>query len=455
MKAVAWIETKRDGGALTEADWRAFVQGVVDGSIPDYQISALLMAIYFRGMDAGETAALTLAIRDSGRTFQWPADPRPVVDKHSTGGVGDKVSLPLAPLLAALGFRVPMISGRSLGITGGTLDKLESIPGYCTRLGPERFVEQVQTVGCAIVGQTEDLVPADRKLYALRDVTGTVPSLPLITSSILSKKLAEGLDALVLDVKCGRAAFMDTPEKAHALARAMVELAHACGVRTCALITGMDVPLGRAVGNWLEVRESHRFLESCARAAGGKMPAEDGWSDLKTLVVECAARLLVLTGRARDPGRAVEQAEACLGSRAPWERWKAMLLAQGTRWDAYEAQLQADSLAPVVAEVLADREGWIVDCDARQIGELVRDLGGGRRTAEDSVDPAVGVDELARCGQWVRKGDLLGRVHLRQESQKAEAVRRLRAAFRLADAAAPPPPLVRDCLWPEPASARA
>lgn len=452
MNALPWIESKRDGGTLSEADLRAFVQGVVQGTIPDYQISALLMAIYFRGMDPRETAALTLAMRDSGRVFRWPVDPRPVVDKHSTGGVGDKVSLPLAPLLAALGFRVPMISGRALGITGGTLDKLESIPGYCTRLAPERFVAQVQEVGCAIVGQTEDLVPADRKLYALRDATGTVPSLPLITSSILSKKLAEGLDALVLDVKCGRAAFMRTYEEARALARAMVDLAESSGVRTCALITDMNIPLGRAVGNWLEVKESHQWLEACARASAPASLVGRGWEDLRCLISGCAAGLLLLTGRAGDWETAMRQVESCLFSPAPLDRWWAMLTAQGADREAFERQLRAESLAPVMVEVHADRDGWVTDCDARQLGELVRDLGGGRRTAEDPVDPAVGVDELAVYGQHIRKGDLLGRVHVRDRGQAVEAARRLRAAFQLGDMAPPDRPLLLD--WVGPADGR-
>src|SRR5206468_178256 len=225
------------------------------GEIPDYQFAAFPMAVYFSGLDAAETRALTLAMRDSGDVLRFPPEQRPLVDKHSTGGVGDKVSLPLAPLLACLGFRVPMISGRGLGITGGTLDKLDSIPGFKTSLHTERIIEIVQSVGCVICGQTPTMVPADKELYALRDVTGTVPSIPLIVASILSKKLAEGLDALVLDVKFGTAAFMPTQQKARDLARAMVELGNNCGVNTRALLTNMDTPVGRAAGNWLEVKE--------------------------------------------------------------------------------------------------------------------------------------------------------------------------------------------------------
>jgi len=254
------LEAKRDGKTLAADEIKALVTAYTAGSIPDYQMAAFLMAVFFRGLDTKETTALTLAMRDSGDLLTFPADPRPLVDKHSTGGVGDKVSLPLAPLLACLGFRVPMISGRGLGITGGTLDKLDSIPGFKTSLAATRIVEIVQSVGCIICGQTDRMVPADKSLYALRDVTGTVPSIPLIVASILSKKLAEGLDALVLDVKFGAAAFMQEFEKARELGCAMVALGNECGVKTRALLTNMDSPLGRAAGNWLEVKESVPLL---------------------------------------------------------------------------------------------------------------------------------------------------------------------------------------------------
>src|SRR3989449_863818 len=247
------------------------VAAYVADKIPDYQMAAFLMAVYFRGLSSAETSALTLAMRDSGERLQFPDGPRPLVDKHSTGGVGDKVSLPLAPLLACLGFRVPMISGRGLGITGGTLDKLDSIPGFNTSLPSERIIEIVQNVGCVICGQTASMVPADKGLYALRDVTGTVPSIPLIVASILSKKLAEGLNALVLDVKFGAAAFMPTLEKARELAQAMVALGNECGVNTRAVLTNMDAPLGRAAGNWLEVKEA----VACLASGAGVSPAPE------------------------------------------------------------------------------------------------------------------------------------------------------------------------------------
>src|SRR3989442_6023206 len=262
MNFLSLIEAKRDGKTLNPGQIKEIIAAYTSGEIPDYQMAAFLMAAYLRGLSVGETSALTLAMRNSGDVLEFPKDPRPLVDKHSTGGVGDKVPLPLAPLLACLGFRVPMISGRGLGITGGTLDKLDSIPGFKTSLPTERIIEIVQTVGCVICAQTASMVPADKGLYALRDVTGTVPSIPLIVASILSKKLAESLSALVLDVKFGAAAFMPTLEKARELARAMVALGNDCGVNTRALLTNMDSPLGRAAGNWLEVKEAVACLEN-------------------------------------------------------------------------------------------------------------------------------------------------------------------------------------------------
>src|SRR6185503_3422053 len=307
MHLPALIEAKRDGRTLTAEDITGTVRDYTAGKIPDYQMAALLMAIYFRGLKQAETRALTLAMRDSGEVLNLPADPRPVVDKHSTGGVGDKVSLALAPLLACLGFRVPMISGRGLGITGGTLDKLDSIPGFKTTLPTEQIVHIVQKVGCVICGQTERMVPADKKLYALRDVTGSVPSIPLIVSSILSKKLAENLDALVLDVKFGTAAFMQTKAEARKLARAMVALGNECGVNTRAMLTDMNSPVGRSAGNWVEIIETVECLgrRTCVSPISiskkntisetGRMPVLR--SDLRELVIACAAHLLIQARR--------------------------------------------------------------------------------------------------------------------------------------------------------------
>src|SRR5688572_11943957 len=322
MTFLSLLESKRDGRVLDTEQIRKLIADFTAGKIPDYQMAALLMAIYFRGLNPQETRDWTLAMRDSGQTLRFPEDPRPLVDKHSTGGVGDKVSLPLAPLLATLGFRVPMISGRALGITGGTLDKLESIPGFTTALPTKRIIEQVQQIGCVICGQTDQMVPADKLLYALRDVTGTVPSIPLITASILSKKLAEGIQALLLDVKYGRAAFMPSREQASDLAQAMVTLGNQSALRTQALLTPMDVPLGRAAGNWLEVREAVECLQ-------GRGP-----DDLRNLVIECAAQLQLITAKAPTLPNAREQAAKSLDSGAAHDRWRQMLQAQGADWHA-------------------------------------------------------------------------------------------------------------------------
>ncbi len=419
MNFLSLIESKRDGATLASNDFARLICEYSAGRIPDYQMSAMLMAIFFRGMSADETRALTLAMRDSGELLRFPADPRPIVDKHSTGGVGDKVSLPLAPLLACLGFRVPMISGRGLGITGGTLDKLESIPGFTTQLEPVRIIEQVQSIGVAMAGQTDTMVPADKKLYALRDVTGTVPSIPLITASILSKKLAEGLDALIMDVKFGSAAFMQTREQARDLARAIVTLARACGVSTRALLTDMNTPLGLAAGNWLEVKESVGCLE-------GRGP-----EDLRQLVIDCAAHLLVQTGRASDLDSARAQALACLDSGAPRRKWDELLAAQGADLGAVQRKLALDHTAPVVSEHKAARPGYVSRCDARLIGEVVRDLGGGRLTKDTVINPEVGVDALVKPGEHREAGSTICRVHAASEAAAAEAVARLTSAFEL------------------------
>ena len=415
MNFLPLIESKRDGRRLSAAELRQFIATLP--ALPDYQVAAFLMAVFFRGLDTDETTALTLAMRDSGDVLQYPKDSRPLVDKHSTGGVGDKVSLPLAPLLACLGFRVPMISGRGLGITGGTLDKLESIPGFTTALTAERITELVQNVGCVICGQTERMVPADKRLYALRDVTGTVPSIPLITASILSKKLAESLDALVLDVKFGCAAFMQTQEQARELAQAMVALGNQCGVNTRALLTDMNTPLGCAAGNWLEVKESVACLE-------GRGP-----EDLRELVLVFAAHLLVQSEKASSLEAARALAETCLASGAPRRKWDEMLLAQGADLAAFNEKLSRDHTAPVVLELKADRSGFVTACDARIIGEVIRDLGGGRLTKESVINFDVGVDQLAKPGESVQAGDVLARIHAADAAQAESAARRLLPAF--------------------------
>jgi pyrimidine-nucleoside phosphorylase len=413
------IESKREGQALSRKEIQALVREFTAGRIPDYQMAAFLMAVFFRGLNADETTALTLAMRDSGDVLKFPPDQRPLVDKHSTGGIGDKVSLPLAPLLACLGFRVPMISGRGLGITGGTLDKLDSIPGFKTLLPAKRITRIVQQVGCVICGQTDRMVPADKKLYALRDASGTVPSISLITASILSKKLAESLAALILDVKFGCAAFMPTKAEARKLAQAMVKLGKQCGVNTRAILTDMNTPLGRAAGNWLEVKESVDCLD-------GKGPA-----DLRELVIDCAAHLLVQTRKARSLGAARNQAVDCLASGAPRRKWDEMLAAQGADLATFRRKLAQDSTARVVTELRADRAGYISRCDARIIGEVIRDLGGGRQTKDSAINYDVGVDQLAKPGDRIGKGGTLCRIHATNAKQASLAGSRIETAFTI------------------------
>lgn len=435
MNCLPLIEAKREGRKLSPDDIRAIVTGVVAETIPDYQLSALLMAIFFRGLDPVETRALTLAMRDSGEKLSFPPDPaRPVVDKHSTGGIGDKVSLPLAPLLACLGFRVPMISGRGLGITGGTLDKLDSIPGFRTRLTREEIVKQVQEIGFVMCGQTATMVPADRRLYSLRDASGTVPSIYLITASILSKKLAEGLEALVLDVKFGTAAFMQTIEDARALAKSMTVIANEAGVKTRSLLTDMNRPLGRTAGNWLEVKESVECLE-------GRGP-----EDLRELVIDCAAHLLVVTGKEADLAAARARTTTMLDSGAPLKKWNEMLRAQGTDIAAFTEKLTRDHTAPVVLEVKAPRGGFIARADARILGEVVRDLGGGRMTKEAAVDADVGLDGLVAVSEQVKQSAPLCRIHARTQTQAEGAVARVVSAFEISGEAVSKPPLVVETL---------
>lgn len=432
MNFLSLIEAKREGRELEAAQIKEVVSHYVAGKIPDYQMAAWLMAVYFRGLTTPETSALTLAMRDTGDVLRFPKDTRPLVDKHSTGGVGDKVSLPLAPLLACLGFRVPMISGRGLGITGGTLDKLESVPGFNTALSLEKIIGQAQTVGCVICGQTERMVPADKAMYALRDVTGTVPSIPLITASILSKKLAENLQALVLDVKFGAAAFMPTMDKANELAEAMVALGSECGVNTRALITSMDAPLGRAAGNWLEVREAVHCLEGY------------GPPDLEELVIDFAAHLLVQTDKALGLEEGRQLAHECLDSGRPRKKWDEMLAAQGADVAAFTKKLEHDHTAPVVAEVCAQQDGFVQSCNARIVGEVVRDLGGGRLTKETVIQPDVGVDMIAAAGDVTSFGSVLCRVHAATKAQADAAVARLEKAFKVSEFPPETPTLVHE-----------
>lgn len=434
MNFLNLIEAKRDGRELTADEIGQSIAAYTARSIPDYQMAAFLMAVFFKHLSTAETAALTMAMRRSGRELAFPADPRPVVDKHSTGGVGDKISLPLAPLLACLGFRVPMISGRGLGITGGTLDKLETIPGYNALPSVERIIEQVQEIGCVICGQTDEMVPADKRIYALRDATGTVPSTELITASILSKKLAEGLDALVLDVKFGAAASISDPEASRALGCAMVALGTECGVNTRALWTDMGTPIGRSVGNFVEVRESVACLD-------GRGP-----DDLGELTVACAASLLVQTHKADTDEEGRRIAAECLASGAPKRKWDEMLMAQGADMDAFSARLASDHSAPVTVDLFATRSGFIERCDARIVGEIVRDLGGGRLTKESVIRPDVGIDNIVKPGEAVKAGDVIARLHASTASDASEGLARLQTAFSIADEPPKLVPIIREIL---------
>jgi pyrimidine-nucleoside phosphorylase len=432
MNFLSLIESKREGKVLAPEQIQEFIREFTAGKIPDYQMTALLMAIYFRGLDTAETTALTLAMRDSGDVLKFPRDKRPLVDKHSTGGIGDKVSLPLAPLLACLGFRVPMISGRGLGITGGTLDKLDSIPGFKTLLPAAQIVAQVQKVGCVICGQTDKMVPADKKIYALRDASGTVPSIPLITASILSKKLAESLDALILDVKFGGAAFMQTKADARKLAKAIVALGNQCGMNTRAILTDMNSPLGRAAGNWLEVKESVACLETGrADLPVSQAAQQHGPTDLRQLVLDCAAHLLVQTKKSKSLAVALKLAGDCLNSGAPRQKWDEMLVAQGADLKAFNRKLARDSTAKIGVALKSDRSGFVSKCDARIIGEVIRDLGGGRLTKDSQINYDVGVDQIAKPRDRVEKSGILCRVHAADSVQAKAAIVRLKAAFEI------------------------
>jgi pyrimidine-nucleoside phosphorylase len=434
LSFLALIEAKRNGQSLSGEEIQTLIRQFTAGAIPDYQMASLLMAVYFRGLDTAETSALTLAMRDSGEVLLFPKDKRPLADKHSTGGIGDKVSLPLAPLLACLGFRVPMISGRGLGITGGTLDKLEAIAGFQTRLPVEHIRRQVQKVGCVICGQTELMVPADKKIYALRDATGTVPSIPLITASILSKKLAEGIEALVLDIKFGTAAFMATRADARRLAHAMVDLGRGCGVNTRAVLTDMSTPLGRAAGNWLEVRESVACLDG------------NGPNDLQELVVLFAAQLLLQTHRAKNLRAAQAAARDCLATGAPRRKWDEMLAAQGADLPAFRKKLNGGDTAPVVLELKSPRAGFVTRCDARIIGEAIRELGGGRLHRDALINHEVGVDQIVKPGERVRAQSVLARIHAAEVLPAQAAVDRVRTAFTISARASAVPKLVAETI---------
>jgi pyrimidine-nucleoside phosphorylase len=420
------IERKRDGGRLEAGELRELILGYARGEVPDYQMAAFAMAVYFRGLSPEETYALTDAMIASGETLDLGAAlGRKVVDKHSTGGVGDKTSLAVGPIVASCGVPVGKMSGRGLGHTGGTLDKLESVPGYRIDLSTDEFVAQVRDVGLAIVGQTADLVPADKLLYALRDVTATVDQLSLIAASIMSKKLAGGAQAIVLDVKVGDGAFMKTLEDARALAETMLQLGTQAGREVVCLLTDMEQPLGAAVGNALEVREALDTVR-------GRGPG-----DFTELVLDACARMLALSDLGIDEAEGRRRAEAAVADGSAERMWRRWLEAQGG--DPDETALPA---APVVREVRAQRGGHVERLGAIRVGMAALHLGAGRRTKEDEIDHAVGVVCRAKRGDAVEEGEVLAEVHARDEPSAAEAAAEVLAAYELADEQPAPRPVL-------------
>ncbi|ULR43962.1 thymidine phosphorylase [Rhizobium sp. K102] len=414
------IRRKRDGGELDAADIRSFIDALAAGRLSEGQIGAFAMAVWFKGMSREETVALTLAMADSGDRLQWADIDRPIADKHSTGGVGDNVSLMLAPIAAACGLAVPMISGRGLGHTGGTLDKLESIPGYMITPDADLFHQVVKQAGCAIIGQTGALAPADGRLYAVRDVTATVDSIPLITASILSKKLAAGLQTLVLDVKAGNGAFMADRDQAEILARSLVEVANGAGVKTSALITDMNEPLADSAGNAVEMRNCLDFL------AGRK-----GNTRLDTVVLAFAAEMLEKSGIAASPEEGEAMARQALSSGKAAEVFARMVSMLGGPADLIENPDKYLARAPVEKPVPAARSGWLAACDARGIGVSVIDLGGGRRHPADRIDHRVGFSELLSLGTRVNAGEPIALVHAADEAAAEKAAAALTAHYRI------------------------
>ncbi len=421
------IENKRNGEELTAEEIRDFINGYTAGSIPDYQMSALAMAIYFNGMTARETADLTRVMMESGNVIDPNRIPGTKVDKHSTGGIGDKISIPLAPLVAACGATVPMISGRGLGITGGTLDKLESIPGYRTGLSEAEFLQTLSSCGCSMIGQTGEIAPADSKLYALRDVTATVPSIPLIVSSILSKKLAEGTDALVLDVKCGSGAFMKSLKEARQLAQGLVDTGRSMGKKVIAIITDMNQPLGRNVGNALEIRESLDILSGI------------GPADSQGLTLELAKRMLDIAG-IHDLGGGVTDPALHLKDGSALAKFREMVACHGGHLDAGLPAAKNQIPLPAPAS------GYLARADAEAIGRASLLLGAGRTKTTDAIDHAVGLSGLKKIGEAVEIGEPLCIIHSNGHEDEHQLFQTLETAFVITAEPAEPPPLMIEIL---------
>ena len=436
MNMVDVIQKKKAGQALSREEIRAFARGAADGSSPDYQLAALLMAICWRGMSAEETTDLTMEMMHSGGVVDLSAIDGVCVDKHSTGGVGDTTTLVLVPLAAACGAKVAKLSGRGLGHTGGTLDKLESIPGCSIDRTQAQFIEQVKRVGCAVIGQTRDLCPADKALYALRDVTGTVNSIPLIASSIVSKKLASGAGAIVLDVKTGSGALMQTVEESVELARAMVDIGAKAGKPILALVTGMDQPLGTHVGNALEVKEA---IDILAGRAGG---------DLLTVSLELGSRMLIASGIAKDVEDGKARMMRALTSGAGLAKLREMIECQGGDGRVCE---DTDYLphAAYRLQVLAPVSGYVARMDTMAIGYVAQGLGAGRIKKTDVIDPAVGLIMRVRLGDRVQAGDPLATLYLNRRELASEAAARLQKAITIEAVCPELPPLIYASVFPE------
>lgn len=424
------IRAKRDGHALSSAEVNDFITGLTNGSVSEGQVAAFAMAVFFKGMSAEEAVGLTLAMRDSGTVLTWDM-PGPVVDKHSTGGIGDNISLMLAPMLAACGCFVPMISGRGLGHTGGTLDKLDSIPGYNTAPGLDLFRKVTREVGCAIIGQTADLAPADKRLYGIRDVTATVESVPLITASILSKKLAAGLQHLVMDVKVGSGAFMEKREDAITLAKSLVSVANGAGLKTTALITDMDEPLAPVAGNGLEVLHAAGFLKN-----------EIINSRVHEVTVALGAELLVSAGLAASLEEARRQLEKALSSGHAAEHFARMVKALGGPADFIDSPRKHLRQAPMIKPVFADVDGVVSSIATRQLGLAVIELGGGRRVAADKIDHAVGLDNLLGKNFRADMNTPLAMIHAADEAGFERAAKIVKAAYKIGGTVKELPPIL-------------
>jgi len=418
------IRKKRDGKSLSQDEIRFFIEGVTKGTIADYQISALLMAIYLNGMDEGEQQALTESMLNSGSILDFSEISKPKADKHSTGGVGDKTSLIIAPMVAACGVCVPMISGRGLGHTGGTLDKLESIPGYRVNLSSSEFRRTLTEVGYAMAGQTAEIAPADKKMYALRDATSTVEAIPLIVASIISKKGAAGLDAMVIDVKVGNGAFMRDESRAKALAHALVSTGNSCGIKTRALLTDMNQPLGQAVGNSLEVLECVNLLR------GEIEPAAKPVLDLS---IELSAHMLVLAQTEQSLDSAHARLQQVVDSGAALDCLQKNIVAQGGDARVCESPWDFLPLVKDFIRVESPRSGYIKTVDTAEIGHTIAAIGGGRIRIEDVIDPTVGFIAERKIGDQVKTGDVIGVVYCADSANAEEAVRRIGAAYQIAD----------------------